>query len=410
MLSFIPSFEELKCAFSTYSSWNDTGISPEDRPIHPIKINTKELKLFNVDSNALERISNFLSNATLREKTFIHRKQSQLPFSLAYNPFDGKVFLKTRGLPPVGFGGSANLVSGVDLETRSRVVCRSLPSSKVSKSERDINIDLSRRPDLFVATKEIYDYRGSFKLKDEENEYEDEIFDPLLNKRIIDKTCFVLECLDIDLLELSNSEDPNFQGKFEIVCEIAKALDVLHNEFNIVHRDLKLENIFISKGLGGKKYCVKIGDFGQSEYADRMPEAGGGTFNYNPPEWVLLAYANVKNGTEGNLPKAEFPSDMWNFGVAILLLFGDRLTFNLWEELCEKHKIISKDFPFYRKKVISSLEDVEDERLDKIIELTYRCLEVNPETRISAREALAVLGISQDVSGLKSAEDSVGTI
>ena len=70
--------------------------------------------------------------------------------------------------------------------------------------------------------------------------------------------------------------------QLEISREITEGLHFLH-EHNIVHRDLKLENILI-----GKDGCVRIGDFGQSKLVSHigqdMSTQQPGTAIYMPPE------------------------------------------------------------------------------------------------------------------------------
>ena len=396
MISYFQCTEEKDSSYMLFQFYNNfKDLHEGSNPL--IKINIEALTPFNVDSQTLENISNYLSNSTFKEKTFIHKKQSQLPFSLSINPIDQKVFLKTKGLPPVGFGSSCNLVFGVDLQTHVKVAYRSLPTHKVTLAERNINIELSERPDLFVATKEIYDYEGSFTCKVQKDESEKEIVVKSVNRKKIPKTCFILECLNMDLFDLLDS-NLNFQDKIDIACDIAKALDVLHNNYNVVHRDLKLENIFISECSGYQKYHAKIGDFGQSEYMGQEPVFGGGTSTYNPPEWLLRAIKNEKNRTD-DLPRAEFSSDMWSFGVTLLLLFGGPLTYEYWDDLCETYDYISSDFPLYKEDAISTMESNEDERLDSIIELIRFCLEFNPNARITAHKARKILEDLKDTSG-----------
>ncbi|HEV8051040.1 MAG TPA: protein kinase [Parachlamydiaceae bacterium] len=392
-------FEKRNPAVLSDQIYNDSAKSSEKSVFDQIA-NIQVLKEFNVDQGAFEKIKDYLSNANFKEKTFIHKKQSQLSFSLAYNPIEEKVFLKTRGLAPIGFGSSCNLVAGLDLNTHSKVVYRSLPTHKVPEAERDINIRLSERPDLFVATKEIYDYEGSFEYDNEgifsckrQKEFSTERKIPThpLHKKLGPKTCFILERLDSDLMDLLNFEILNFQDKIDIACDIAKALDVLHNEYGVVHRDLKLENILISLCSVNKNYQAKIADFGQSEYYDKVPKTGGGTFEYISPEWFLYEIENEKNGTPDFLPIADYSSDMWSFGVILFTLFGGVKAFDSWENMLVSNGMIPDHFSSFKKDFLATIEENGNERLDKILELIDFCLEVNPLIRITAWQAHKIL-------------------
>ena len=379
MQSLSPCRKDLNIANGSSQIYNDPGTSAKEMLGNTLNI--EALTKFKVDGEAIEKIRNYLSDTPLTEKTIIHKRQSLLPFSLAYNPVEEKVYLKTRGLPPVGFGSSCNLVAGVDLNTHSKVVYRSMPTRDVNRSERDINIQLSDRPDLFVATKDIYEYQGSFSCKSPEDGKNESAFCKKMPNR--SKTCFILEQMDKDLYELLDpSIRLSFQDKVEIACDIAKALDVLHNEYAVVHRDLKVENIFILNLPGNKKYLAKIGDFGHSEYAGKVPKLGAGTEEYWPPEWL--------SNTEA-LPKAQLSSDIWSFGVLLLLLFGEQAIYKYWSDLDDNEEIIASKSAVDKDRLIETIDNDGSVSSDKIVSLIKRCLERDPKLRIVIEEIVEIL-------------------
>ena len=61
-----------------------------------------------------------------------------------------------------------------------------------------------------------------------------------------------MERPDSDIL---SPED--YVERLEIASHIINALDAIHNDYHLIHRDLSLRNIFI-----GKDGLIKIGDFG----------------------------------------------------------------------------------------------------------------------------------------------------
>ncbi|HEV8051039.1 MAG TPA: protein kinase [Parachlamydiaceae bacterium] len=397
MLSFMESIEQKMAAFDPYQIYKDYVKSNEGVLDSHIKEYSKDLTQFNVDTDAFDKINKYISNATFNEKIFIHKQQSNLPFSLAYDPFERKVFLKTRGLAPIGFGSTCNLVAGVDLRTNTKVVYRTMPAHKVTRAERDINISLSERSDLFVATKEIYDYEGSCVCDDKGDFVFKQVSKNItkqknpIHKKLMPKTCFILENLIMDLFDLLNFEKLNVQDKIEISCDIAKALDVLHNEYNVVHRDLKLENIYISENSNSvnKKYHAKVADFGQSEYFGKVPKIGSGTYEYISPEWFSYEIENEKNGTPNLLPKSDYSSDMWSFGIILFELFGGKLSSEYWE--FDESEMPPEDYSCFKKKLMATIDIAGDGRRADIVGLIDLCLEVNPKERITAKQAFHIL-------------------
>ncbi|CAD8094116.1 unnamed protein product [Paramecium primaurelia] len=81
-----------------------------------------------------------------------------------------------------------------------------------------------------------------------------------------------------------------FQEKdvFNICISILGALDCLHQN-KIIHRDLKLENIFLHEDG-----TYKLGDFGWATYIDKVEPILCGTTEYMPPEVVLKQYHDYK--------------------------------------------------------------------------------------------------------------------
>ncbi|KAF8329581.1 kinase-like domain-containing protein [Cantharellus anzutake] len=97
----------------------------------------------------------------------------------------------------------------------------------------------------------------------------------------------------------------------KIVCEVAKGLRYLHDEANIVHGDVKPNNVLISdEGI------AMLSDFGQAEILDRAPQnlqdAGRFlTIEYWPPE--------VFSTEDADYPLQRSKSgDVWAFGCTLL--------------------------------------------------------------------------------------------
>lgn len=52
-----------------------------------------------------------------------------------------------------------------------------------------------------------------------------------------------------------------------IYLQVLQGLEYIHHN-NIIHRDIKLENIFIKKNTKNNNYLCKIGDFGLARPID----------------------------------------------------------------------------------------------------------------------------------------------
>ncbi|KAJ3568319.1 hypothetical protein NPX13_g6459 [Xylaria arbuscula] len=92
-----------------------------------------------------------------------------------------------------------------------------------------------------------------------------------------------LELADDDLAGiLSSSEEISSQMKFDLIKDIAAALDVIH-EIGLIHGDLKLENILVFKRKD--RWIAKLSDFGSGADLSKGAElVGRGTVGWRAPE------------------------------------------------------------------------------------------------------------------------------
>ncbi|EEY64806.1 protein kinase [Phytophthora infestans T30-4] len=88
-----------------------------------------------------------------------------------------------------------------------------------------------------------------------------------------------------------------------IVQHLARGLHFLHDTCNIAHRDVSLENVFVTRDG-----VHKIGDFGLSTRADRRASGCVGKSQYVAPE--VVAEASYDPVT----------ADVWSLGIVLFML------------------------------------------------------------------------------------------
>lgn len=154
-----------------------------------------------------------------------------------------------------------------------------------------------------------------------------------------------------------------------IMKQIFNALRILHNH-NIMHRDVKMENILIDSNL-----CTKLTDFGLSVQCekDQIFHDMVGTILYMSPEMLETCMFEDAKGYS-------FPVDMWACGVIMYtLLSGGKPPFYARKTPRLVRKIMECDYSLD----ISELEDVSDEAKDLLRGLL--CYDVN--LRLTANQA-----------------------
>lgn len=144
------------------------------------------------------------------------------------------------------------------------------------------------------------------------------------------------------------------------------AVEYMHVDKNIVHRDLKLDNLLL---LSNEDDChVKIADFGLAVSVENGPVKGhAGTPNYIAPEILT-----------GKIYGASV--DMWSLGVILYILLAGRYPFKDRNQQKLYQKICKGEYPQQGKQwsVIS----------DEAKDLIHKMLTVSIEERITASEAL----------------------
>ena len=173
-----------------------------------------------------------------------------------------------------------------------------------------------------------------------------------------------------DLLEFVGEKENLLTEKIsaKIIKEIARGIKYM-NLFGLIHRDLKPENIVFAKK--NDITSLKIIDFGLTKTLgnDEKAKEAIGTITYLAPEVFTHKPYNHK-------------VDIWSIGIILYFLLSGCLPF-------DDEKL---DQDIIGKKVVFSNQEYPKEffgdRSNSCLRLIDKCLEKNPEKRISINEFL----------------------
>lgn len=116
----------------------------------------------------------------------------------------------------------------------------------------------------------------------------------------------VMEHLKVDLFDLLKFVNPNLAEISVLACGILSALEFVHSK-GYVHKDIKLENILISRtGL------IKLCDFGLSE---KLDETGiGEVVSFKGTRYTMAPELFITGAT------FTYTADVWSVGVLVSLM------------------------------------------------------------------------------------------
>lgn len=181
----------------------------------------------------------------------------------------------------------------------------------------------------------------------------------------------------------------------KIFYQILKGVQVLHKN-NIIHNDIKLENILINP----RKHLVKLIDFGLSQFGkEKVENTIFGSLPYLSPEIVTSKLYSVY-------------SDIWAIGILLFAMIEGRFPFysNSKEEIMEEiskynvketvKKVYNEKYCLNQKrnfmnnmilrlKISDKVENSHNiNELKNMIEISLSCLKSTPEKRPLIEEIL----------------------
>eukprot|EP01091_Cochliopodium_minus_P014371 TRINITY_DN4871_c0_g1_i1.p1 TRINITY_DN4871_c0_g1~~TRINITY_DN4871_c0_g1_i1.p1 ORF type:complete len:612 (+),score=172.96 TRINITY_DN4871_c0_g1_i1:345-2180(+) len=161
-----------------------------------------------------------------------------------------------------------------------------------------------------------------------------------------------------------------FEKIIKLSLDIVKGLMFLH-EREIIHRDIKSDNIFVNYNSSSEISYLSIGDFDRAKIVSGNSQAKTivGTVCWLAPE-VL---------NSGNVREYTFSADVWSLGMVMFELMTNMKPY-FEENQMDVMKLISMG------KHPSFPKDFSDKNVRPLIPLWEKCLDPNPSTRITLVE------------------------
>jgi calcium-dependent protein kinase len=163
-----------------------------------------------------------------------------------------------------------------------------------------------------------------------------------------------------------------------LLSQILKAMNYMHS-LEIIHGDLKLENFLFSNKEGVLKSPLKLIDFGFSHRASGK--------NSSSPK-SLLCGSPLYMAPEKLMDRSETTkSDMWSVGIIAFMLLTGKSPFKAVKNMNQMRDYFASEFNNISNLIRTSLDKVFSISADGV-DFISKLLDTNPETRMSARDAL----------------------
>lgn len=171
------------------------------------------------------------------------------------------------------------------------------------------------------------------------------------------------------LITEDSNEKIKDQLKIQYCCQIAEGIQFLHNQ-NIIHRDLKVENLLIHSKKG-----ISITDFGLAAFVHQVDECKKplGSFTFVSPE-----------GYDPNFQKGK-PHDIWSLGC-VFWLFLKETTYPWYDEASKEKGNTSE--------LLEIMEDYDYNGLEVnslLSRLLWNMLRFKPKNRWNINQVLSFL-------------------
>ncbi|KAA6403333.1 MAG: putative Serine/Threonine kinase catalytic domain protein, partial [Streblomastix strix] len=196
-----------------------------------------------------------------------------------------------------------------------------------------------------------------------------------------------------DLFENKFTPLPREDFVKTIIWQLLQGISAIH-EAGLIHRDLKPDNVMFHNIIGTDQVIVKITDFGLARQVDNQNQGVTqcGTPLEMAPE-ILMNQSNIIPGNQFNQQQLiqygyNNKVDIWSLGVLFFRLLTRRYPF----EAANIEQLINL--------VQRPIQHIPTNRSCQCIDLLNKLLQLNPNIRISAKDALNHDWFRQDEQGV----------
>lgn len=160
--------------------------------------------------------------------------------------------------------------------------------------------------------------------------------------------------------------------------QLAIGLEYIHGS-GVANRDLKLENLLLTKTEESGSLVLKICDFGYSKHVfNSAPTSSVGTAGYSAPEIII-----------GGIAYDAKASDIWSVGVILYILVSGSYPFDVYSPTLAQDVVNGKCAPFDQSLQIS----------EALKDLIGRMLQPSPNKRITLSEIFQHPWVLQGLTG-----------
>jgi len=263
----------------------------------------------------------------------------------------------------IGIGGYGIVYKGIEKRTKD---LRAIKVISLEKIQANLLLQYERNEiekQLDLCINGFIEEYNNMKICSNNNNNSVKCYEYFKNK---DNFVIIMELCDKNLSQLlqkriiNENKGYNFEEIYEIISQLNNTFKIM-KENNIIHRDLKLENILIKyDDKEHIKYTIKLSDYGCSKRLKSLSKncnTYSGTLVYMAPE--------ILKGKE-----YDFKCDLWSIGIIIY-----RLIFGKSPYQGENEIALIKNIDKFRNKIIK----IENKQLEDLIK---NLLEIESSKRI----------------------------
>ncbi|KAL7500018.1 hypothetical protein ACHAWT_007973 [Skeletonema menzelii] len=262
------------------------------------------------------------SSSTLTDKTNISDASDSIIIEHRKRPNgDGYTVHKYMRGKLLGKGGFAKVYQVTSLDTNKIYAAKIVPKANLVKNRARQKLQTEIKIHRTMKHVNVCEYKHFFEDK--------------TNCYILLEICHNQSCNEMIKRRKTLTEE---ETRF-FMLQLIDAVSFMHDS-NVIHRDLKLGNLFLSKTMN-----IKVGDFGLAVRVDSSDEKRKticGTPNYIAPEVI-----------NGNKEKREhsFEVDIWSMGVICFTMLVGKPPYESKDVKSTYRRILNNEYSFPKGKV-----------------------------------------------------------